>query len=78
MNAHASALGRLAKGHKKTITAQERARRRAHMLRVRQLRWPVKGLDIAKLLAGEAKSWRKRTASRSASPVAPAANRPSA
>ena len=40
MNKAAQKLGRLGRGKKKTLTAAERERRRAHLARVRKRRWP--------------------------------------
>ena len=40
MNKHAQALGRLAKGKKKTLTKSERERRRKRLAKAREKRWP--------------------------------------
>ena len=50
MNEHASALGKLAKGHKKTLTDEERQARAGRMAEARKKRWPVgreKGVVLA-------------------------------
>lgn len=42
-NKAAQALGRLGKGKAKSITPEERERRRSHMRMIQSKRWPVKG-----------------------------------
>ena len=42
MNKAAQALGRLAKGKKKTLTDEERKRRSLRLAELRKKRWPAK------------------------------------
>jgi hypothetical protein len=46
MNEHAQALGRLAKGKRKTLTAQEIEARTAKLTEARKLRWLDKECPI--------------------------------
>ena len=46
MNEHASALGRLARGHKKTLSQEERKARAERMAEARKKRWPAGRDDV--------------------------------
>lgn len=54
MNRHAQALGRLAKGKKKTLSEQEIQNRKDRLSEARKLRWPIEKANTPQEDAGTA------------------------